>query len=89
MKQEKTSFRHESIQDLNSITAILKALTKGLERGELVLSDESGEISLNPQGLLNLKVSGSQNESQDRLNIRISWQKPVEVEKSKRNLKIQ
>ncbi len=88
MKQEKSSFRHESIQDLNSITDILKAITKGLEKGELELSDEEGEITFKPEGLLTLKVTGSRNESSDRLNIRISWQHPMKMNQAKQSLKV-
>ncbi len=88
MKPEKNNFRHESIQDLDTIGEILDAITRGIKKGELLLSDEEGEMKLHPQGLLHLKVTGSQSESEDRLNLRISWQKPVEIEKRKRHLRV-
>lgn len=34
MKKTKSDFRHESIQDDQSILAILKAITKGIEKNE-------------------------------------------------------
>ena len=87
MKHTKQSFRHESLQDAKSIQSILKAITKGLAKGSVVLNDDEGEIILEPKGLLNLKVSARREELSDRLDIRISWQtdekeiqkKPLEV----------
>ena len=48
---------------------------------------QDGEIVMEPEGLLNLKVTASQDESRQRIDIRISWQteetakqkKPVSV----------
>ncbi len=37
-------------------------------------SDEDDESVMEPQGLLNLKLSASQEENHNRLTIRISWQ---------------
>ena len=88
MKQEKSNFRHESLQDLTSIQELLGAITRGIGKGKLVLSDEEGEVCLKPEGLLNLKVTASCEESRDRLNIRVTWQKPVDHSKSNKHLKI-
>lgn len=74
MAQSKNSFRHESLQDLQSIQRILKAITKGIGKGRLVFSDEDGELKMEPDGLLNLKVTGESNDSRNRLTIRITWQ---------------
>ena len=88
MRRNKESFKHESLQDSKSIQDILKALTKGIGKGKLTFSDEDGEILMEPEGLLNLKVTASQDETQNRVSIRISWQseekrkptKPLSVE---------
>ena len=74
MRQNKESFRHESLQDAKTIQEILKAITKGIGKGKVTLSDEDGEIVMEPEGLLHLKVSASQDETQNRLNLRITWQ---------------
>ena len=74
MRRNKESFKHESLQDAKSIQDILKALTKGIGKGKLTFSDEDGEILMEPEGLLNLKVTASQDETQNRVSIRISWQ---------------
>ena len=73
MSSSKYNFRHESLQDCKSIQNILKAISKGLAKGELSFSDEDGEICLQPEGLLNLKVTARQEDNQNRVNIRITW----------------
>ncbi|WP_033070147.1 amphi-Trp domain-containing protein [Thalassospira australica] len=73
MKQIKKQFSHDSLQDANSIKAILKAITTGLGKGKVVLSDDQDEIILKPEGLLNLKVSASQDEDRSSLTLRVSW----------------
>ena len=91
MTQIKSSFKHESLQDKESIQDILKAVTKGIAKGELVFGDDEGEIQLHPKGLLTLKVSARQEDSQNRVDIRIAWQsqdrqlkkKPLMVNPSK------
>lgn len=87
MRRNKESFKHESIQDAKSIQDILKAITKGIAKGKLTFSDEDGEIVLLPDGLLNLKVSASQDETLNRVSIRISWQSE-EKPKSKKSLSV-
>ncbi|RLP52365.1 MAG: amphi-Trp domain-containing protein [Ketobacter sp.] len=73
MRQNRNSFRHESLQDRKSIQEMLKSITKGIAKGELTFSDEDGEIQLEPQGLLQFKVTAKQDESRHRLDIKISW----------------
>ena len=74
MNQEKTSFKHESLQDKDSVQDLLKAITKAIAKGELTFADEEGEIQHKPKGLLTLKVSARQDDSQNRVDIRIAWQ---------------
>lgn len=87
MKQGKKSFRHESLQDAKSIQAILKAVSQGLSKGRLNLSDEEDEMVLEPQGLLHLKLTANQEENRHRINLRISWQSEDEGP-GKKHLKI-
>ena len=74
MKRQKNSFRHESLQNGDSIQDILKALTDGIAKGRVSFSDEDDSISMKPEGLLNLKLSASQEDNRNRINIRISWE---------------
>lgn len=73
MKQE-ASFHHESLQDPTSVERLLKALTSGVAKGKIVLEDEDGSMQMEPGGLLNLKISASQNRQESRVSIRLSWQ---------------
>jgi amphi-Trp domain-containing protein len=92
MSQTKISFRHESLQDSSSIQDILKAITKGIAKGTLTFNDDEGEVVLQPEGLLNLRVTARQEDASNRLDIRISWQsedsevkqKPLMVNQVKR-----
>ncbi len=88
MRQGKKNFRHESLQDRESIQAILKAITQGIAKGRLELSDEEGEMVLNPDGLLQLKVTATQDTDRHRLNLRITWQAQEGKLKSGRSLKV-
>jgi amphi-Trp domain-containing protein len=74
MRRSKESFKHESLHDTKSVQQILKALTKGVAKGRLTFADDDGEIVMQPEGLLNLKITASQDETRNRVNIRISWQ---------------
>ena len=81
--RRKESFKHESLHDAKSIQEILKAVTKGIAKGKLTFSDEDGEILMEPEGLLNLKVTASQDETQNRVNIRITWQSEEKAKRRK------
>ncbi len=87
MKQSKKSFRHESLQDAGSIQAILKAVSQGIGKGRLNLSDEDDEMVLEPDGLLHLKLTANQEENRHRINLRVTWQTEGEMPK-KKNLRI-
>ncbi|MGD8908892.1 MAG: amphi-Trp domain-containing protein [Chromatiales bacterium] len=88
MRQGKKNFRHESLQDRDSIQAILKAITQGMAKGRLTLSDEEGEMVLNPDGLLQLKVTAAQDTDRHRLNLRITWQAEEAKLKPGKTLKV-
>ena len=67
-------FRHESLQDPQSIKELLKALTNGLGRGEITLQDDNGSLTMHPSGLLHLRITASVDDERNRLDIRIRWQ---------------
>ena len=83
MKRNKLSFRHESLQDAKTIKGILKALTDGLASGKLIFSDADDSIELEPSGLMNLKITASQEDSTNRVNIRIAWQSEEKARSNK------
>ncbi|MCP4335283.1 MAG: amphi-Trp domain-containing protein [Gammaproteobacteria bacterium] len=74
MKRRKNSFRHESLQNRDSIQTILQALTEGIAKGKVSFSDDDDSISMTPDGLLNLKLIVSQEDNRNRINLRITWE---------------
>jgi amphi-Trp domain-containing protein len=74
MKQHKKSFRHDSLQDRQSILKILHAVTEGLEQGNLILSDDDDEIALSLAGLMQLKLTASQENNKYAFALKVSWQ---------------
>lgn len=78
-----TRFRHESLQDISSIKSLLKAISNGIGKGKVQLEDEDGTLTLTPEGLLKLKLTASQDDEQNRINIRISWDSEKTIPKDK------
>jgi len=85
--KENQRFKHESLQDSKTIAGLLEALTQAIKDGKIVLEDEDTTLVMEPQGLLHLKLTGTKEDNQNRLNIRISWQGERTVENGK-NIKI-
>ena len=83
MRQSKNTFRHESLQDSKTIQELLMSITQGIGKGQLTFSDEGGELLMEPEGLLNLKVTASEDEARHRINIRITWQAEERIERKK------
>ncbi len=83
MRQSKNTFRHESLQDSKTIQELLKSITQGIGKGKLTFSDEGGELLMEPEGLLNLKVTASQDEARHRIDIRITWQAEERIERKR------
>ena len=88
MRNRKKSFRHQSLQDEKSIQDILKSITSGIAKGKITFSDEDEKIVMRPEGLLELKVTASQEDNRNRFNIRISWQVDDSREKKKKSLSV-
>lgn len=88
MRKSKNSFRHESLQDTRSISEILQSITKAIAKGKVTFSDEDDKIIMEPEGLLHLKVTASQEDSRQKINVRISWQVEESISNKKRELKV-
>ena len=88
MGNGKRSFRHQSLQDEKSIQDILKAITSGIAKGKITFSDEEEKIVMQPGGLLDLKITATQEDNRNRFNIRISWQVDDSREKKKKSLSV-
>jgi amphi-Trp domain-containing protein len=82
MKQS-TRFRHESLQDSESILSLLNALVEGIAKGKIVLEDEDGSMVMKPKGLANLKISASQDDKKNRLSVRLTWHESIDPVREK------
>ena len=88
MKNRDTRYRHESLQDSETIQQILKAVTRGIAKGKVSFSDDDDEIVMEPEGLLHLKLTAAKDESRHRISIRISWQVEEKIKKKRKALKV-
>ena len=86
MRQGKANFRHDSLQDAKSIQEILKSLSSGLAKGKITFTDDDDKIVMKPDGLLDLKVTASQEDSSNCISIQISWQSKDDKKKKKKLL---
>ncbi|WP_346895771.1 amphi-Trp domain-containing protein [uncultured Roseibium sp.] len=82
------SFRHESIQSRKSIKALLEAVTKGIGKGELTLSDGEDELVMEPGDLITLRVRAERSEGSNRIDLRLTWTEAAEAPRSKGELKV-
>lgn len=82
-----TRFKHESLQDKETIADLLESLKTSIAKGKIVLEEDGHQLTLEPQGLLHLKISANQEDGQNRLNLRVSWQDENKATNGK-NIKI-
>ena len=82
------NFRHESIQNRKTIKALLEAITKGIGKGELTLSDGEDELVMEPGDLITLRVRAERSEGSNRIDLRLTWTEAAEAPRSKGELKV-
>jgi len=88
MMERKGRFRHQSLQDKKSIQKLLDAVKRGITRGELEFGDDTGEIILEPKGLMTLRVTATVEDDQSRLDLRITWTNDSDNAKDSGKLKV-
>ena len=88
MRQGKKSFSHESLQDSDSIRAMLESITNGFAKGRIAFSDEDDEIVMEPRGLLHTRIKAGQEDDRHQISIRVSWQRKDGLAKRKKSLKV-
>ncbi|WP_068118319.1 amphi-Trp domain-containing protein [Tropicimonas marinistellae] len=81
MQKEDGKFRHESLQSRKTVKSFLEAVTKGIGKGELTLSDDDGTFTLEPDGLLSLRIRADRTDGNCRLDLRITWAESPEKPK--------
>lgn len=76
-------FRHESLQDCDSIQSLLDAITQGIAKGKITLKDDDDTIIMEPDGLIRMKLTAVQEDGRNRLDLRLTWQSEDDVPKGK------
>lgn len=71
--ENKSEFRHESLQDRESIVRYLNALSQGIASGQLTLGTREENLVLHPSGLLKLSVKARGKDERTKLVFKISW----------------
>jgi len=67
------NFKHESVQDLDSLLKYLKAVTEGLEKGKIRLSTKNKELVLEPRGLVKFDVEAKRKGDFRKFSLKFSW----------------
>jgi len=71
-------FRHESLQDKDSIGKYLNALSDGFLSGRLQFSWKDKQLALEPQGLIKFDVETRKTDGEVRLVLRFRWEQAPE-----------
>lgn len=71
--RKEASFRHQSLQDAVSLVEYLNALSEGFTKSSLQFRDDTGEITLEPAGLIRFEVNASKKPDQHSLTLRFTW----------------
>ena len=76
----KEQFRHESLEDTESIVKYLNAIADGILKGKLVLGNESEQFSVTPEGLLKLEIKAKRKSDRVKLELEIGWKERGEAD---------
>ncbi|MBF0531233.1 MAG: amphi-Trp domain-containing protein [Deltaproteobacteria bacterium] len=74
-------FKHESLEDVESIINYLSALKEGFETGALRFSSDDQILILKPQGLVNMDVDVRRKGDEVRLAVRLRWNEGIAPKK--------
>ena len=82
MSSSGNRFKHESLQDCESIVSYLDALKEGFQSGALLFSMNGSELVLRPEGLINLNLEAKKKGEEVKLTIRLRWSEEEETQDS-------
>ena len=66
-------FKHESMQDSDSIVHYLQALSEGFSQGALMFSTDGKRLVFKPEGLIALSVEAKRKGEQVKLTLKLRW----------------
>lgn len=81
-------FRHESVQDRESIVKYLRAVTAGIEKGHIELGTAEHLLSLEPEGMLELQVRAKRKGGKVKLAIKVGWRERDDADAEALTIKV-
>ncbi len=66
-------FKHESLQDRDSIVQYFNALSEGFSKGRLAFANKEKQIIFEPKGLLRLDVKARRKNEKIKFSLKVSW----------------
>jgi amphi-Trp domain-containing protein len=73
MSSANDHFKHESLQDGDSIVRYIDALSEGFQSGALLFCSEKQRLVLKPQGLVGLEVEAKKRGNEIKLALKFRW----------------
>lgn len=73
MSSHDDRFKHESLQDGDSIVQYINALSEGFQNGALLFCSENQRMVLKPQGLVGLNVEAKKKGNEIKLALKFRW----------------
>jgi len=73
MAKKTEYFEHESLQDKDSIVSYLKALTKAIENGEVLISDDEDTLLLQPTEISSMSIRAKKSKHTQTLRFKFEW----------------
>jgi amphi-Trp domain-containing protein len=70
-------FKHESLQDCNSIADYLKVITEGFQNGELMFRNDKEQILLRPDGMIQMEVKARKKDKKVKLSVKLYWKESL------------
>lgn len=71
-------FRHESLQDRESIGKYLNALSDGFLNGKLQFTWKDKRLVLEPQSLIKFDIETKKKDGEVKMNLRFRWEQASE-----------
>jgi amphi-Trp domain-containing protein len=66
-------FKHESLQDSQTIAKYLDALKQAFQSGVLEFSNDRGRLQLQPNGLLGFEIDAKKKGGQVKVKLKFAW----------------
>jgi amphi-Trp domain-containing protein len=80
MSKKPQIFEHESLQDADNLAVFLKAIAKGIKKGELTFNDDEDSITLKPKQLGRFRIKVEKSPKSQSLRLKITWKGDADSE---------